>query len=362
MLYYLYTILIHKFSILNILKYITFRSLACCITAFVIVIFTMPSFIDFLKRKMKAGQPIRSDGPESHFSKKGTPTMGGGLIILAMFVSLLIWGNISNQPLLLTMFVTASYAILGMVDDYKKVAKQNTGGVSGKQKLLIQLIVSIISFYWMDSFINKDYFTVLSFPLFKNLTVDIGIFYLVFIAVVTVGSSNAVNLTDGLDGLVTVPLIIAAFCFGIISYLVGHSYFAVYLNLINIPGTGELAVFCAAMIGALLGFLWYNCAPAQIFMGDTGSLALGGALGIISVLTKHEIVLAIVGGIFVIEAISVILQVYYFKISKGRRIFLMAPIHHHFEKKGWPEVKVVVRFWIVSVIFALIGIATLKIR
>nr|WP_241208587.1 phospho-N-acetylmuramoyl-pentapeptide-transferase [Rickettsiales endosymbiont of Stachyamoeba lipophora] len=322
----------------------------------------MPRFIGYLKQLKSGGQPIREDGPETHFSKKGTPTMGGLLMLIAIFITVFLWGNLTNQFLLITCFVTLSYGLLGFIDDYKKVKKQNTNGVTGKQKLLIQFLVSFICYFWIINIIPIEVASHLVFPIFKNLSFDLGWFYIIFIALVTVGTSNAVNLTDGLDGLAIVPIMITALCFGIIAYVVGHSVFANYLQLTHIKGTSELAVFIASMIGAGLGFLWYNSQPAQIFMGDTGSLSLGGALGIIAVLTKHEIVLSIIGGLFVLEACSVMLQVYYFKITKGKRIFLMAPLHHHFEKKGWPESKVVTRFWIISIIFALLGLGTLKIR
>ncbi len=347
----------------NVFRYITFRSGCAAITALCIALFLGPRIIQKLKNLNPAGQPIRENGPANHLqTKKGTPTLGGLIIHLALFVSTLLWANLEDPYVWIVMFVTASLALLGFVDDYLKVVYRNSKGVSGKMKLLMQTIISLAACFAIQYVSTSNIQNFLTFPFFKTLALDLGYFYPVFVTVVIVGASNAVNLTDGLDGLVIVPIIIVSACFGIICYVVGNSIFASYLQLNYLSGTGELAVFCSALIGAGLGFLWYNAHPAQVFMGDTGSLALGGALGTISVITKHEFVLAITGGIFVIEAISVIVQVYYFKLSGGRRFFLMAPIHHHFEKKGWSETQVVVRFWILSVIFALLGMATLKLR
>lgn len=362
MLYYITTDLFKDFHYFNIFKYITFRGFAASITSMLIMFCFMGPFINYIKKVMNGGQPIRDDGPETHFKKRGTPTMGGLMMIISIFTSVALWGDLSNEPLLLTMFVTFSYALLGFIDDYRKVTKQNTKGVSGKTKLLFQFIVALIAYFWLMRIMPSSLENKLALPIFKEVLIDLGLLYFPFIAVVTIGASNAVNLTDGLDGLAIVPIMIAAFCFSVIAYIVGNSVFSEYLKINHVAGVGEVSLFLASVIGAGLGFLWYNCSPAKIFMGDTGSLSLGGCLGIVSVITKHELVLAIIGGLFVIEALSVILQVYYYKISGGKRIFLMAPIHHHFEKKGWPETVVVARFWIISVVFAIIGMSLLKIR
>ncbi len=318
--------------------------------------------IRYLRKQQKFGQPIRDDGPESHLLKSGTPTMGGLMIIGAAFFTSLLFADLTNIYVWVVLFILLGYGALGFLDDYLKINKNNHKGVSGKMKLLAQLILALCACIVIQYTANEEYVSVLSFPFFKHVMVDLGLFYLPFVAVVIVGSSNAVNLTDGLDGLAIVPIAIVAGCFCVISYLVGSSSYANYLQLIYVPGAAELSVICSAIIGAGLGFLWYNAQPAEVFMGDTGSLSLGGVLGVISVITKHELVLAITGGLFVIEALSVIIQVYYFKFSGGKRVFKMAPIHHHFEKCGWSESKVVIRFWIISVIFALLGLASLKVR
>lgn len=322
-----------------------------------------PACIEYFKRRQHGGQPIREDGPKSHLkTKKGTPTMGGAIMLIAIFASLFLWGDLSSGYLHMVMVVTLIYGLLGFVDDFLKVTKRNSAGVSGKKKLIVQFATALLVCWWAQCLSAEGYETHLTIPFFKDILLDLGWFYLIFTSIVIVGASNAVNLTDGLDGLATGPIIIAAGCFAIISYLVGNAIFANYLIIHPVPGAGELTVFCAALIGAGLGFLWYNAQPAQIFMGDTGSLALGGAIGTVSVITKHEIVLAIIGGLFVMEAVSVIIQVYYFKFTGGKRFFKMAPIHHHFEKSGWSESKIVIRFWILAIIFALIGLSTLKLR
>ncbi|MBN8827903.1 MAG: phospho-N-acetylmuramoyl-pentapeptide-transferase [Sphingobacteriia bacterium] len=363
MLYYLAIKYIDHFTILNVFTYITFRGLCAALTSLIIMFSTMNYFINLFKEIQNGGQPIREDGPASHLvTKKGTPTMGGLVMLLSVFASVFLWGDLTNQYLWLVLFVTFSFGALGFIDDFLKVTKKNTKGVRGKHKLIIQSVVSLIAYVWLQKLMPDNLATKLAFPMLKQFVIDIGYFYIPFIIVVTVGASNAVNLTDGLDGLAIVPVMIAALCFGIIAYVVGHSVFSDYLKLHHVPNCGEIAVFCASLVGAGLGFLWYNAPPAKIFMGDTGSLACGGSLGIISVITKHEIVLSIIGGLFVIEAASVIMQVYYYKLTKGKRIFLMAPLHHHFEKKGWSESTVVIRFWIISIIFAIIGMSTLKIR
>lgn len=348
---------------MNIFRYLTFRSGCAMLTALLLGFLIAPRLIKYLKTLNPAGQPIRSDGPESHLkNKKGTPTMGGIIILLPVIVSTLLWADLSNPYIWITLFVLSTMSILGFTDDYIKVTRHSSDGVPGKVKLLIQGVVSIIACFAIQKYIPSEYSSALVFPFFKGLVLDLKFFYVFFVVIVIVGASNAVNLTDGLDGLAIVPIIIVTSCFSVISYLVGHYVFANYLQIGFISGAGELSVFCSAVIGAGLTFLWYNVQPAQIFMGDTGSLSLGAALGVIAVIVKHEIILAIVGGVFVLEAVSVILQVYYFKLTGGKRLFLMAPIHHHFEKKGWTESQIVVRFWIISAIFALIGISSLKLR
>lgn len=361
MLHWLYLSLIENAPYLNILKYITFRS-ACALATALLIFFVFGSrMILLLKAIQEHGQPIRSDGPESHFSKKGTPTMGGLGIIFSIIISTLLWADLRNAFVWITLFVLLSFGLLGFLDDYMKIKYKNSKGVSGKKKLVWQFLTSFVAIYFIMLADNGNDVTGLAFPFVKNYLLELGLFYFVFGAIVITGASNAVNLTDGLDGLAIGPIIISSACFALISYLVGSKVFAEYLQLNYVPNSGELMVVCAAIIGSGLGFLWYNAPPAQVFMGDVGSLALGGVIGVMSVITKHEIVLAIIGGLFVIEAVSVILQVYYFKATK-KRLFRMAPIHHHFEKIGWSETKVVIRFWIIAIIFALIGLSTLKLR
>jgi phospho-N-acetylmuramoyl-pentapeptide-transferase len=363
MLYNTLVPLSSTYPILNVFRYITFRSCIALLTALFISFIIGPYIIRKFKQIQPGGQPIRDDGPESHLvTKAGTPTMGGVIILLALTVSTLLWTDITNIYVWISLFVCLAHGLLGFMDDYLKVSKRNSKGVSGAVKLMVQSIISISAYFALYMLVPDTLRTTLTFPFLKNAVLDLGLFYSVFAAVVIIGASNAVNITDGLDGLATVPIIIVAACFMLISYLIGNTVFANYLQLHHVSGTGELAIFCAAMVGACLGFLWYNAPPAKIFMGDTGSLSLGAAIGVVSVICKHEIVLAIIGGIFVIEALSVIIQVYYFKISKGKRIFKMAPIHHHFEKSGWSETTIVIRFWIIAVIFALIGLSTLKLR
>jgi phospho-N-acetylmuramoyl-pentapeptide-transferase len=362
MLYKIFYPLAEYFQAFNLFRYITFRSAGAILTALILTLIVIPFLIRYLRNKFDKGQPIRDDGPQQHLVKAGTPTMGGLAIIFSVITSCLLWGDLCNQYLWIAMFVTTSYAALGFADDYLKLSKYCSKGVSGKLKLLSQAIIAIIAGIWIQSIADASYESHITIPFLKNILLDLGWFYIPFIMVVIIGSSNAVNLTDGLDGLAIVPIIIATSCFALIAYLTGSSKFASHLQLQFVEGSAELAVFCAAMIGAGLGFLWYNAQPAEIFMGDVGSLACGGALGIVSVITKNEILLAIIGGLFVIEALSVIIQVYYFKLTKGKRFFKMAPIHHHFEKSGWSESKVVTRFWIIAVIFAMLGLLTLKIR
>ena len=351
-----------EFALFNVFRYLSFRTVGAILTALMICFFLGDPFIQWLKKKQGEGQPIRLDGPESHLlTKKGTPTMGGALILFSLFMSTILWANLMNPYIWIVMGVTLGYGFIGGYDDYLKLTQRNTKGLSGKIKLLTQTGIAILATYLIYALSKGNLSTTLALPFFKDVLLDLGMFFFVFAACVIVGASNAVNLTDGLDGLAIVPVMIAAFCFALISYLVGNSVFAGYLQIHHVSDVGEIAVFCGALIGAGLGFLWFNAPPAKIFMGDTGSLAVGGALGTIAVITKHELVLAIIGGLFVIEAISVILQVGYFKMT-GRRIFLMAPIHHHFEKKGWPESTIVIRFWIIASILALIGLSTLKLR
>lgn len=363
MLYNLLLPFANNYAFFNLFRYLTFRSGAAILTALLISFIFGPTLIAWLRKCQHGGQPIREDGPASHLlTKKGTPTMGGLMMLLAVTISTFLWADITNPYIWVVMLVTLAFGALGFADDYLKVTKRNTRGVSGKAKLAVQIIITVSACIAIQSLSPAQYAGQLAVPFFKNILLNLGWFYPAFATVVIVGASNAVNLTDGLDGLAIVPIMIAAACFALISYLAGNIIFANYLQIHHIPGSGELSVFCAAMVGAGLGFLWFNAPPAQIFMGDTGSLAFGGSLGVISVIVKHEIVLSIIGGLFVMEALSVILQVYYYKLSGGKRIFRMAPIHHHFEKKGWSEPTVVIRFWIIAVVFALIGLSTLKLR
>ncbi len=351
-----------EFIFFNLFRYITFRTGAAILTTLLLAFWLGPKLIRWLKSKQGEGQPIREDGPETHFVKKGTPTMGGVIILVPFFIAALLWADLSNAYVWIVLFVTLGFGLVGFADDYLKLTKRNTKGVSGRMRLSIQAAVSGIAAYFVSMQATPELANTLALPFFKEALIPLGIaLFIVFSVLVMVGAANAVNLTDGLDGLVTVPLILSAGSFGLIAYLVGNVDFAKYLQLHHVPGAGEMLVLCGALIGACLGFLWFNAPPAQVFMGDTGSLALGGAIGSIAVITKHEIVLAIVGGLFVIETLSVMLQVASFKLT-GKRIFKMAPLHHHFEKCGWSEPTVVIRFWIIAFIFALIGLATLKLR
>ncbi|HLD95643.1 MAG TPA: phospho-N-acetylmuramoyl-pentapeptide-transferase [Alphaproteobacteria bacterium] len=362
MFYWLFPKLIDYNSAFNILRYLTFRTAAALFTAFLISFLLGKPFIAFLKSKQKEGQPIRLDGPESHLlTKKGTPTMGGSLILLALTLSTLLWCDLSNGYYWLVLFITLGFGAIGAYDDFLKLTKSTSKGLRGKYKLLLQGVMTSLAAYGVISLSSFDQATSLIFPFFKELVLPLGWMFIPFCFLVVVGASNAVNLTDGLDGLAIVPVMLASFCYCLIAYLVGNSIFSSYLQLPHVPHVGEISVFCGALIGAGLGFLWFNTPPAKVFMGDTGSLAVGGALGMISVVTKQEIILAIIGGVFVLEAVSVILQVGYYKLTK-KRIFLMAPIHHHFEKKGWSEPTVVIRFWIIAALLALIGLTSLKIR
>lgn len=348
-------------DVFNLFRYITFRAGAAFFTALVFGFLFGRPLIDLLRRRQGKGQPIRDDGPQSHLAKAGTPTMGGLLILSAILVSTLLWARLDNPYIWVVLFVTYGFGLIGFADDYAKVTKQNTKGVSSRMRMLLGLLIAAFA-GGMAAYVHPaDLTNQLAFPVFKNTLLNLGWFFVPFAMVVIVGAANAVNLTDGLDGLAIMPVMIAAGTLGVIAYAVGRSDFTEYLGVHYVPGTGEILIFTAALIGGGLGFLWYNAPPAAVFMGDTGSLALGGALGAIAVVTKHEIVLAIVGGLFVVEALSVIIQVAYFKRT-GKRVFLMAPIHHHFEKKGWAEPQIVIRFWIISLILALIGLATLKLR
>lgn len=348
-------------DLFNLFRYITFRAGAAFFTALIFgFIFGRP-LINYLRRVQKKGQPIRDDGPEGHFVKAGTPTMGGILILSALFFSTLLWARLDNGYVWIVLLVTAGYAAIGFADDYAKVSKQNTKGVSGKVRMGLGLALALVAAAWAMWLHPADLTGQLALPVFKDALINLSLAFVPFGMLVIVGSANAVNLTDGLDGLATVPVMFAAGAFGVISYLAGNFVFSEYLQIHHVPGAGELSIFCAAIIGGGAGFLWYNAPPAKIFMGDTGSLALGGALGAIAVTTKHELVLGIVGGLFVVEAASVMIQVGYFKLT-GKRIFLMAPVHHHFEKMGWPESTVVIRFWIIAGALALVGLSTLKLR
>jgi phospho-N-acetylmuramoyl-pentapeptide-transferase len=359
-------LLTHPFAkhvlLFNLLHYLTFRSGAACLTALAVSFLLGPGLIRRLRQLQKNGQPIRALGPERHLIEKiGTPTMGGVLILIALTVSTLLWVDLENSYVWAVLGVTLGYGLLGAADDYRKLVRQDHHGVPGRVKLLVQAAIGLAVSYAIARTTGGPLGTGIAVPVFKHVLIPLGPAFPVFGTLVMMGASNAVNLTDGLDGLAIVPTIIVAGVFVLIAYLVGNRVFADYLELDNIPGAGELAVFCSALIGAGLGFLWFNAPPAAVFMGDTGSLALGGALGAVAVATKSEIVLAITGGLFVVETVSVIVQVFWYKRT-GRRVFLMAPLHHHFEKKGWAEPTIVIRFWIISMILALIGLATLKIR
>ncbi|MCA3631856.1 MAG: phospho-N-acetylmuramoyl-pentapeptide-transferase [Methylobacterium sp.] len=350
-----------SFNVLNVFRYLTFRAGAATVTALFFVLFFGPAIINMLRLKQGKGQPIREDGPETHLLKRGTPTMGGLMILAGFLFSTLLWTNLTNPYVWCVLGVTLGFGLIGFYDDYLKVTKQSHKGFSGRSRLALEAMIAGTACYVMSLYFPAALATKLAIPIFKDVLIDLGMFFIVFGMVVIVGAGNAVNLTDGLDGLAIVPVMIAAATFGFIAYLAGNAIFANYLQIHFVPGVGELSVLLGAVIGAGLGFLWFNAPPAQVFMGDTGSLALGGLLGSVAVATKHEIVFAIVGGLFVLEAMSVIIQVASFKLT-GKRVFRMAPIHHHYEKKGWKEPQVVIRFWIIAVVLALLGLATLKLR
>jgi phospho-N-acetylmuramoyl-pentapeptide-transferase len=361
MLFSLLLNLVDTFSFLNVFKYLTVRTGLSMFTSMFVVFIVGNPLINYFSTK-QIHNPIRDDGPSEHIVKKiGTPTMGGLMILLGVFSGVLLWGDLSNPYNWFLIYIAGSFGLLGAYDDYKKIKKNNSSGLSSKFKIVIQIILALIGILIIYFFSESNEINNLYFPFLKNFVINLGWFFIPFYLFVLVGSSNAVNLTDGLDGLATVPVILVAACFAFISYVSGNIVFSEYLQIPYIEGVGEASIFCGSIIGACLGFLWFNAPPAKIFMGDTGSLSLGGSLGAVGIITKHEIVLAITGGLFVLEAISVIAQVVSFKLT-GKRIFKMAPIHHHFEKKGWPESTVVIRFWIISIILAMIGLATLKLR
>ncbi|WP_176084150.1 phospho-N-acetylmuramoyl-pentapeptide-transferase [Martelella sp. HB161492] len=356
-----------RFQFFNLFRYITFRAGAAVFTSALIVFLFGPAIIAALRIRQGKGQPIRADGPQTHFKKAGTPTMGGLMILAGIVGASLLWADLSNAYVVATLLVTLGFGAIGFYDDYLKVTKQSDKGFSGRKRLFFEFIIAGIAVFFMmrasviASPTDSHLATALTFPFFKDLVLNLGWFFVPFGAFVIVAAGNSVNLTDGLDGLATVPVIIAAGSFAVIAYVAGNAVFANYLQINYVPGTGELVVILSAVIGAGMGFLWFNAPPAAIFMGDTGSLALGGLIGSVAVATKHEIVMAIIGGLFVLEAMSVIIQVAVYKRT-GKRVFLMAPIHHHFEKLGWTESQVVIRFWIISFGLALLGLATLKLR
>ena len=359
MLYHLLYPLHTTFSVFNVFRYITFRTIYASLTAFFICFLLGPWMIRKLAQ-MQVGQYIRDNGPKTHFDKAGTPTMGGTLIIISITVSILLWSDLTNYFVWIVLFVLIGYGLIGFVDDYLMQIKKQSKGLSVRKKLALQVIIALVAGFLV--YISPGFSTQITIPFFKNISPDFGWVYIIFAAFVIVGASNAVNLTDGLDGLAIGPVVIAAATYMIFAYVAGHVKIADYLQLNYVAGGGELAIFCGALAGAGIGFLWFNSYPAQIFMGDVGSLSLGAALGVIAVITKQEILLALVGGLFVIEALSVIFQVGFFKMTRGKRIFRMAPLHHHFELKGWPEPKVIVRFWIIAIALALLAMSTLKLR
>tara|TARA_R110001592_G_scaffold140266_5_gene361053 strand:- start:17816 stop:18898 length:1083 start_codon:yes stop_codon:yes gene_type:complete len=360
MLYWLSSYLSDSLSFLSVFQYLTLRGILGVITALLISLWVGPLMIKKLSQ-YQIGQSVRDDGPKSHLSKAGTPTMGGALIIVAVAISTLLWGDLANRYLWITLFVTLSFGMIGWVDDYRKVVEKNSKGLSAKEKYFWQSVCGLLAAVFLYASASLPQETNLIVPVFKDVVIELGPLFILLAYFVIVGTSNAVNLTDGLDGLAIMPTVLVAGALGIFAYASGNSVFANYLHIPYLPGTGELIVFCGALLGAGLGFLWFNTYPAQVFMGDVGALALGAALGVVAVIVRQEIVLFIMGGVFVMETVSVILQVASFKLT-GRRIFRMAPLHHHFELKGWPEPRVIVRFWIITVILVLIGLATLKVR
>jgi phospho-N-acetylmuramoyl-pentapeptide-transferase len=360
MLYHLLYPLHNEFSLFNVVRYLTFRSMAAALTALLVSFIFGPMIIRWLEKR-EMWQPIREDGPRAHLAKAKTPTMGGGLIILAVMVATLLWVEFDNPFVWLVVLVVVGYGLLGLMDDYRKLARKNSKGLSGKQKLFWQTLLAAVVGWILYALPDDQFRTTLTVPFFKNLQPDLGWMYIPFVVIVIVGTSNAVNLTDGLDGLAIGPVITCVVTFGILTYAAGHEKIASYLQIPYVAGSGTLAILCGAVFGAGLGFLWFNTFPAQVFMGDVGSLSLGGALGTVAVVTKEELLLALAGGIFVLEALSVMLQVVSFKWT-GRRIFAMAPIHHHYQERGWAEPKIIVRFWIISIILAMMALSSLKLR
>lgn len=361
MLYNLLAPYAEDFIIFNLFRYLTFRTGGAVMTALIICFLIGPPMIRWLKKKQKEGQPIRADGPEGHLKKAGTPTMGGLMILISAGISVLLWSDLSNPYVPIVAGVIIGFGLIGAADDYAKLTKRSHHGLPGKIRLLFEFGVASCAIAAYLHVTPNDIDTGLAIPFMKDYLAPLGFMFIPFAMLVIVGASNAVNLTDGLDGLAIVPVMIACACFGLITYLVGNSVYAPYLGIHFIPGTGELAVICGALIGAGMGFLWFNAPPAMVFMGDTGSLAMGAGLGAIAMIVKHELVLGIIGGLFVLETVSVIIQVTSYKLT-GKRVFAMAPLHHHFEKKGWSEPAIVIRFWIIAVILALVGLATLKLR
>ena len=361
MLYWITQVAQGQYHALRVFQYLTFRSILAALTALLVGLFCGPALISWLK-KMQIGQNVRNDGPKTHLAKSGTPTMGGVLIVLAVVVSCLLWGDLHQSSLWLALVVTLSYGVIGWVDDYRKVVLKNSKGLSARQKYLWQSLIALLAVGYLYATATLPIQTELTVPFFKATFIPLGPFFVVLAYFVIVGSSNAVNLTDGLDGLAIMPIVMVAGALGVFTYVSSNAVYAHYLSMPYVPNTGELTIFCASIVGAGLGFLWYNTYPAQVFMGDVGSLSLGAALGLVAVVVRQELVLFIMGGLFVMETCSVILQVGYFKLTGGQRLFRMAPLHHHFELKGWSEPKVIVRFWIITVVFVLCGLATLKLR
>lgn len=361
MLYNLLAPLGEEIILFNLFNYLTFRTGGAIMTALIIGFIIGPGMIRWLKSKQAEGQPIREDGPEGHFKKAGTPTMGGLMILISGGISTILWADLTNPYIWIVLGVVAGFGLIGFADDYAKLTSKSHKGVPGKIRLGLECLIALMAVLTYILFTEPEIASGLAIPFVKDYLLPLGIFFIPFAILVMVGASNAVNLTDGLDGLAIVPVMIAATCFGLISYLAGNAVFSEYLGIHLVPGAGELAIICGALIGAGMGFLWFNAPPAMVFMGDTGSLSMGAGLGAIAMIVKHELVLAIIGGLFVMETLSVMIQVVSFKLT-GKRVFAMAPIHHHFEKKGWSEPTIVIRFWIIAVILALIGLSTLKLR
>ncbi len=362
MLYNLLAPLADDFGLFNLFRFLTFRTGAAVMTAMVLSFLLGPRLISWLRNMQQTGQPIRDDGPGSHLiTKKGTPTMGGFLILLSFGVSTLLWADLRNGFVWAALLVTLGFGTVGFLDDYLKVTRKSHHGVPGRIKLLAEVAIALVATIWIMHLMGAPLDSGLAVPFFKDVLLNLGWLFVPFAIFVMVGTSNAVNLTDGLDGLAIVPVMVAAASFALIAYLVGNAVFSTYLQIHGVPGAGELAVFCGALVGGGLGFLWFNAPPASVFMGDTGSLSIGGALGVVAVVTKHELVLGVIGGLFVLETVSVVVQVASFKLT-GKRVFRMAPLHHHYEEKGWAESTIVIRFWIIAVILALVGLSTLKLR